>query len=283
MSIEPTDSDSDAGSPYNMEELGSDGQDEFDLPFPNRKARLEDVSDQRTDSRRQRGGKSKRDRDITSLEDISRLLSNDDFVEKYTMLAKKSELTRVDRELQYLQAVLNDVQMIESDTEIPKYVSQNTFSDTKLEEYITQNAVQEEQLEEGVYQQVEELLQEPRSIEQNTSISSYLLEKYGLDEDSIGSINDRLSNIEQIKDNIDKIYKYYNKSLQIRDRKFYLESLSMVILGVGIIASTVGLYDSGFLSSVTSIMRVGILGIGLIGFSFILTGVLGLSKLQTDD
>jgi len=266
-----------------MEELGSDGQDEFDLPFPNRKGRLEDVSDQRTDSRRQRGGKSKRDRDITLLEDISRLLSNDDFVGKYTMLAKKSELTRVDRELQYLQAVLNDVQMIESDTEIPKYVSQNTFSDTKLEEYITQNAVQEEQLEEEVYQQVEELLQEPRSIEQNTSISSYLLEKYNLDEDSIGSINDRLSNIEQIKDNIDKIYKYYNKSLQIRDRKFYLESLSMVILGVGIIASTVGLYDSGFLSSVTSIMRVGILGIGLIGFSFILTGVLGLSKLQTDD
>lgn len=283
MSIEPTDSDSDAGSPYNMEELDGDDQDEIDLPFPNRKGRLEDVSDQRTDSRRQRGGKSKRGRDINSPEDISRLLSNDAFVGKYTKLAKKSELTRVNRELQYLQAVLNDVQMIESDTEIPKYVSQNTFSNTELEEYITQRAVQEEQLEEEVYQQVEELLQEPQSIEQNTSISSYLLEKYNLNEDSIDSIDDRLSNIEQIKDNVDKLYQYYNKNLQIKERRFYIESLSMIILGIGIIASIVGLYDGGFLSSVTSIMRAGIFGIGLIGFGFILTGVLGLSKLPTND
>lgn len=247
-----------SNDPYDIE-LSTGEKEEIDFSLDLEDNKGSTISEiERTNS-----GELSRDQKQLIVE-INRLLSRDLYISQNTAAATQSDLKKEMKALQDLYEILNDPDRIESDTEIPKYVSRNTVSEEDIDGYI--------------YQSVQNVLDNSENFEETSAIDSYLSEYYGLEKDTLSKIDNRLISIESYGESIEQMKEYYNRSIKLRQRKFTIESVSMIILGISIISGMIGLLQLNILQLNSMFEFIGIFLTVLIGTGFMLAGALGIRQ-----
>lgn len=241
------------------------------------------------------------------IRQISALLSNELFISQNTVVATEPDLRREARFAHNLYDILNNYDRLESETVIPQYIDQNTVSNNELDEevyasvhdflsdieslesntrirqYIDQNTVSQTEIDEQVYTSVEEVLNNKDNIENETSIGEFLSEYYSLEKDTINSLNSKVAEITNRTKDIGQIKEYYNKSISIRQKKFFTESVAVTVLGLGTVFTTIGLSRTDLFSASLVVDIISLSLLGLIGIGFIVTGVIGMTRTSNND
>lgn len=220
------------------------------------------------------------------IEQIKKLLSKELFLSQSTPIVTQSDLRKTEKFTQNLYKILNDLEGINSSTEIPRYVDKNTVSSDQIEQmvhqYIKNNktTTSPEDIDQKMYESVRNVLDNTEKIENATSIEEYLYEYYSIEKTTIDGIIEEQNKIKKSLENVETIEEYYNKSISIRQRKFITESVAVTVLGIGTFSGAIGLASVNplLLSPVTNLISSAI--IGLVSLGFVITGILGITRVS---
>lgn len=259
-------------NPYNSE-LFEEGERDWDFSEGSDDQKLGPIFDSELSKNKSKSsGSSERDTKSEEKERISKvvsqILSNELYVDRYTAAATQSDMKKSVINSQRMYQILNDIEKIESETEIPQYINQNTVS--------------EEEVDEATHEIVDEILNDTEKLDDETSIREYLLENYDLETNSIEKIQGSLEEIDDISDIVDEMKGYYNKSIEINHRGFIIESVGVILIGISIIAGTFGA-NAIFVGNSGGLLLKGATVMGLaVGLGFIIAGVFGVKKQRND-